>query len=95
MVLMMVGWEAGLYETWQKMLKGGLENNSRKPRDLVKTRHSDSLKKGQLTLSQGKMKKEDDAADDEDNDAVRTSVSPDQVTATMCTEELFLSNQYI
>ncbi len=94
MVLMMVRRKAGLCETWQKMLKGGLENNSRKPRDLVKNRHRNSLKKGQLTLCQDKMKKDDDAADNEDNDAVRTSVSPDQVTATMCTEELFLSNQY-
>ncbi len=37
--------------------------------------HSDSLKKLQLILSQGKMKKGDDVADDEDGDAVRTSLS--------------------
>jgi hypothetical protein len=36
-----------------------------------------AFKKGQLTLSQGKMKKGDDVADDEDDDAVRTSVSQD------------------
>ncbi len=39
--------------------------------------HSDSLKKCQLTLSQGKMKKGDDVADGKDDDAVRTSVSQD------------------
>jgi hypothetical protein len=39
--------------------------------------HCDSLKKGQLTLCQGKMKKGDDAAVDDDDDAVRTSVSQD------------------
>jgi hypothetical protein len=39
------------------------------------------------------MKKGDnvaDVADEEDDDAVRTSVSQDGVTATPCTEELFL-----
>jgi hypothetical protein len=56
---------------------------SRKPRDLVENRHGDSLKKGQLTLSQGKEKKGDDVADDENDDAVRTSESQDQVTATV------------
>jgi hypothetical protein len=40
------------------------------------------------------MKKGDEVADDEDDDAVRTSVSQDQVTATLCTEELFLITQY-
>jgi hypothetical protein len=55
--------------------------------------HSESLKKVQLTLSQGKKKKKDEIASDED-DAVRTSVSQDRVTATLCTEELFLSTRY-
>ncbi len=50
---------------------------------------SDSLKKVQLTLSQGKKKKGDEVADYKDNDAVRISVSQDRVTATLCTEELF------
>jgi hypothetical protein len=58
-------------------------------------RHSDSLKKGQLTLFQGKMKKGDDVADDDDDYAVRTSVSQDRVTVTLCTEELFLRTQYM
>jgi hypothetical protein len=40
--------------------------------------HSDSLKKIQLTLSQGKKKKGDGVADDEDNDAVRTNVSQNE-----------------
>jgi hypothetical protein len=39
------------------------------------------------------MKKGDDVTDDEDDDAVRISVSQDQVTATLCTEELFLRAQ--
>ncbi len=55
--------------------------------------HSDSLKKVQFTPFQGKKKKRDEAADDDD--AVRTSVSQDRVTVTMCTEQLFLSAQYI
>jgi hypothetical protein len=52
-----------------------LENNGRKPRDLTKTRHRDSLKKSQLTLSQGMMKKGDDVAVEDNADVVRTSVS--------------------
>jgi hypothetical protein len=89
MVLVMARWEAGPCERWPKTLKGKLENNSRKPRDLVKNRHNDSLICGQLTLSQGKLMKRSDVAADDD-DAVRTSVSQDRVTATLCTEELFL-----
>jgi hypothetical protein len=49
----------------------------------------------QSTLSQDKKKKGDEVADDEDDDAVRTSMSQDRVTATLCTEELFVSPQYI
>jgi hypothetical protein len=60
-----------------KTLTRELENYSRNPRDLVKNMHNYSLKKGQLTLSQGNMKKGDDVAYDEDDDAVRTSVSQD------------------
>ncbi len=75
------------------MLKGELENNSRKPRDLVRKLAYclPTVKKVQLTLSKGKMKKGDEVADDEDDDVVRTSMSQDQVTATLCTDELFLS----
>jgi hypothetical protein len=36
MVLVMARQEAGLREMWPKMLKAGLENNSRKPWDLVR-----------------------------------------------------------
>ncbi len=52
-----------------------MENNSRKLRDLTKNRHSDSLKKSQLTLSQWIMKKSDvvAVADDFDDYEVRTS----------------------
>jgi hypothetical protein len=55
-------------------------------------RHSDSLKKGQLTLSQGNMKEGDDVVD---VDAVRTSVPQDRVTVILCNEELSLITQYI
>jgi hypothetical protein len=37
---------------------GNTVNNSRKPGDQVRNMHNDSLKKGYLTLSQGKMKRE-------------------------------------
>ncbi len=37
----------------------------------------------------------DDIADDEYDNVVRISVSQDQVTVTFCTEELFLSTQYL
>jgi hypothetical protein len=60
------------------MLKGDLENNSRKPRELVKNRLVTAWKKGQFTLSQGKIKNGDDVADDNDDDVVRTNVSQDQ-----------------
>ncbi len=51
-----------------KDIKGKVKNDSRKLRDLLKTSHSDSLKKGQLTLSEGMFKKgnvDDDADTDE------------------------------
>jgi hypothetical protein len=41
------------------MLPGKLENNSGKPRDLLKNRQSDSLKKSPLTLSKEMMKNGD------------------------------------
>ncbi len=75
-----------------------MENNSRKPRDLTKYRHSDSQKRVNFTLSQGMMKKGDIivvADDDDDNVEVRASVSQNQVTAALCTDKLFLRTQYI
>jgi hypothetical protein len=43
---LMVMREAGPLERWPKKLKGELQNNSRKPRELVKKNwHSDSQKK--------------------------------------------------
>ncbi len=54
-----------------------------------------SQKKVQLTLSRGKKKKGDEVEDVVDDDVMRTSVSQDIVTAILCTEELFLSTQYI
>ncbi len=41
------------------------------------------------------MKKGDDVAVDDNDDAVRTSVSQDQIAVTLRTEELFLRNWYI
>jgi hypothetical protein len=70
-----------------------LENSRRKPSDLLKNRHSDSLEKSQLTLSQGMMKKGDGIVDVDDDDEVRTSASQNHVTATLCTEEIFLRTQ--
>jgi hypothetical protein len=76
-----------------KTLRGKLENDSRKPRYLVKNMHCDNLKKGQLTLSESKIKKGDDIVDDDDDDdAVKISLSQDQVRATL---ELFLRTQYL
>ncbi len=96
MVLMMAMREAEPRLQWSKMLKGKVGNNYRKPRDLPENRHSDSLKRVSLcTLSQGKMKKGDDVADDDDDDAERTNMSQGQVTASLCTEELFLRIQYL
>jgi hypothetical protein len=46
MVLVMARQETGPHKRWPKILKKELENNFRKPRDLVRNRHSDSLKKG-------------------------------------------------
>jgi hypothetical protein len=40
------------------------------------------------------MEKGDDIVDDDDDDAVRTSVSQVQVTEKLCSKELFLSTQY-
>ncbi len=76
----------------QRRSKGELENNSRKLRDLLKNRHSDSLKR----VIQVMMKKRDVAvvADDGD-DKVWTSASWNHATATLCTEEFFLRTQFI
>ncbi len=54
-----------------------------------------SLKKVQLNLFQGEKKKGDEVADDKDDDVVRTTATQDRVTATLGTEESFLSTQYI
>jgi hypothetical protein len=61
----------------------------------MENRHGDSLRKCQLTHTEDKMKKGDDVADDEDDDGVGTSMSQEQVTVTLCTEELFLSTRFI
>ncbi len=61
------------------------------PRGLLINRRSYSLKKSQLTLYQGMLKKRDDNYD-EFNDEVRAT---NHVTATMSTEEFFLKTQYL
>jgi hypothetical protein len=68
MVLLIARRQAGPCERQPQALKGELENNSRKPRDLVGKLTLWQPKKVQLTLSQGKKKKGDEVADDEDND---------------------------
>jgi hypothetical protein len=75
MVLMIARQGAGPCERQPKTLKGELKNNYRQPRDLFKKWHSESLKKVQLTPSQGKKKGDEVADDKDDDDAVRTSVS--------------------
>ncbi len=87
--------EAGPCERWQRRSreswKTTLGSRGTKPENW----HSDSLKKVKLTFSQGKKKKGNEITVDEDDDALRTSVSQDRVAATLGTEELFFSTQYI
>jgi hypothetical protein len=52
-------------------------------------------RKFNLLFLGGKKKKGDEVEDEVDDDMMRTSVSQDIVTAILCTEELFLSTQYI
>ncbi len=47
-VLMMARREAEPRLWWPNVLIGELENNSRKPKELTKNRHDDSIKNGQL-----------------------------------------------
>jgi hypothetical protein len=68
-----------------------LENNSRKPRDLIVKLALWQPEKVQLTLSQGKKKNEDEAADGEDGNVLRTSVLQPSDSNTV---ELLLSTQY-
>jgi hypothetical protein len=68
----------------QKRSMGELVNKSRKPRDPTKNRHIDSLKTGQLTLSQGVVKKGDDVAFDDDDGGQRI-VSQDSVYIALST----------
>ncbi len=64
-----------------------------KPRDLLNNWHSDSLKKSQLSFSQGMLKK--GYVNDDTDDEVRASVSQNCVTATQNTVEFFLRTQYL
>jgi hypothetical protein len=83
MVLEWPGWRPDCSDGGQTCSREELENNSRKPRDLIKNRHCDSLKKGQLTLSQGMVKKGEDVAVGDDDDAVRTSVTKPSYSDTV------------
>jgi hypothetical protein len=68
----------------------------KKTRDLLKkNKHSDSLKKSKFTLSEWMLKKGNVVSDADDDDEVRTSALQNRVTATVCTEEVFLRTQYI
>ncbi len=92
------GWLVGRLDSingGQRHSNGKVENNSRKPRELLKNLHRDSLKKSEVTLSQGMLKKGEVNFDaDADDDEVRTSALQNPVTATLCTEEFFLSTLY-
>jgi hypothetical protein len=50
--------EAGPCKQWPKMLEGKVEKQLKDARVLTENRHSDSLKKGQLTLSQVRWRRE-------------------------------------
>jgi hypothetical protein len=77
------------------MFKEKSKHNFWKPRDQLKNRHSDGLKKSQLILSQEMLRKGDVDDDADDDDEVRTSASQNHVTATPSTEEFFLRTQYL
>jgi hypothetical protein len=59
------------------------KNDSRQPRDLLKNRHSDSLKRVNFLFL-------NNVVDDEK----RTSASQNSATATLCTEEFFLRTPF-
>ncbi len=71
-----------------------MEDNSKKPRDLLKNRNGDGLKKNQLSLFQGMTKKAEVIIVADNDDELRTSVSENPATATLCTEEFFVRTQY-
>jgi hypothetical protein len=72
MVLVVVRQGVWTTLTVAKDVKDGTKNDSRRPKDLLKKKHSDSLKNCQLTLSQGKLEK-DDVDNDADNAGNRQS----------------------
>ncbi len=53
MVLMIARQEDGLSQWWPKTLKTKMENNYRKPRDLLKNKHGDNLKRVNLLFLRG------------------------------------------
>ncbi len=83
-------YSAGGSTSWDvaKVAQGRVGKQLLEPRDLFgKLAYWPPQKKVQLALSKSKNKKGDRVADDEDDDAVRSSVSQDQVAATLCTED--------
>jgi hypothetical protein len=80
MVLAMAGGRLNRFNGGKRCLREQFKVNYRKPRDLTENRHSGSLKKGQITLFQGMVKKRNDVAVDDDDDAVRTSEPRDSDT---------------
>jgi hypothetical protein len=58
------------------------KTNPWKPREILKNRRSDSLKKSQLPLPQGMLKKGDAVDDADDDDEVRISESQNSVNSS-------------
>jgi hypothetical protein len=82
MVLGTVRREAGAREREPNAFKTNLTQGG--PSGSHPVGHSDSLKKSHITLSQGMLMKRVEAVVNDDDDAVRTSVSQNRVTAPHC-----------
>ncbi len=78
-----------------KSVKIRVGNDSRPPSDLLKNSSSDNLKKSQVTLSQGMLKKGDVYNETDVDNAVRISASRKRATAMLSTEEFFHRTQYL
>jgi hypothetical protein len=81
MVLRTVKWQAGPKE--------------RRPKDTQGELSGDRQKKVRLLFFLSKKKKGHEVEDEDCDDGVRTGVSQDRVTATLCSEDLFLCAQYM
>ncbi len=88
--------EAELPEWWPKVLEQESENDSRQPRDLLKTGIVTAKKKNsKLTLSQGMLKKGNDDDDEVDYEVRTTVLSQNSATETLSIEEFLLRTQYL